>query len=233
MAGISALSKSKMILKIASELGVDFPMLMQKYQGEYFEGSSIHKIDFFREIFEDNLSQASRDFLTEKCDTGYAKDMRSSVEYGKELAIGWIMEDVIFVALQSMGVSIQMQGFDMGREYLEWEKISSRSDYSIITESGVRSMELIVSWGNYWQNTNTLDLRKTKFISMSRKLEGTIVLGIDASTLNGFCFYMNDVKDKFVLRPNPAWGDKDAYSLDGVVEYMKSIKDTVESIRVL
>lgn len=233
MAKVTNQEKSSMIRTLSSQLGVDMPSVMVKYSDQYFKDSSINKLEFFREVVMDTLSGPSKTFLTEHCDLPFFRDRRSPVDYGVELAFGWIIEDVILYAIASEGIDIEMQGLDQAREYLESNNISSRSDYKINIASGTKSLELVTSWGDYWQSTDTLDLRKTKYNNMVTKVEGTIVLGVEAPTQKGFVFDMADVKDAFVVRDNPAWGGKPAYSLSGMSTRMLMVSDAIKQIKNL
>ncbi len=222
-----------MILKIAKELSVDFASIISKYNNEYFKESSIHKYDFFKELLEDQLSGASETFINNRCDLTRLRDSRTPLEYGKELAIGWLMEDVLLEAISSIGIEIEMQGFDQRREFLDQEQISARSDYWVKLNGDLVSLELVTSWGNYWQSSDKLDLRDSKFKTMTTKTEKTICLGIEASSLNGFCIDMQKNKDSFKSKPNPAWGFKPAYTFEGISSYLVGIKQALEMIKTV
>lgn len=233
MSKISNQEKSSMITEIARITGVDMSSMMAKYENQYFKDSSINKLEFFREVFTDTLTGPSTTFLQARCDFPFIRDRRSPVDYGVELAFGWIMEDVILYALASEGIEIEMQGLDKTREYLEREHISSRSDYSAKLSSGVKSLELVTAWGDYWNKTDTLDLRQSKFKSMTTKLEGTIALGIEASTTKAFVLDMKKVSGEFEIRENPAWGGKAALSLYGMNQRMISIPEAIKLLKSL
>lgn len=226
-------AKKLMILKIAKELSVDFGSIISKYQGQYFKDSSIHKHDFFKELLEDQLTNASETFINHRCDLTRLRDSRTPLEYGKELAIGWIMEDVLLEAIASVGIEIELQGFDQRREFLDQEQISARSDYWIRLDGELVSLELVTSWGNYWQSSDKLDLRDSKFKSMVTKAERTLCLGVEASSLNGFCLDMQKDKDLFESKPNPAWGFKPAHTLEGISSKLVGLKQAIELIKTI
>lgn len=226
-------AKKAMIAKVATELGVDFELIVDKYKDQYFEDSSIHKYDFFKELLSDSLSGPSETFLNARCDLTRLRDSRTPIEYGKELAVGWIMEDVLLQAIENIGVDVQFQGFDQRREFLEKEKISARSDYWIVIDGETVSLELVTSWGSYWQSSDKLDLRDSKFKSMISKAEKTLCLGIEASSLNGFCIDMKKSSGLFENKPNPAWGFKPAYTLEGISSYLVGIRQALEMIKTV
>lgn len=226
-------AKKAMILKVANELGVDFDSIIDKYKDQYFQDSSIHKYDFFRELLSDCLTGPSETFLNARCDLTRLRDSRTPVEYGKELAVGWLMEDVLLHAIENIGVEVQFQGFDQRREFLDKEKISARSDYWIVINGETISLELVTSWGSYWQSSDKLDLRDSKFKSMITKAEKTLCLGVEASSLNGFCIDMQKSKDMFENKPNPAWGFKPSYTLEGISSYLVGIKQALQLIKTV
>jgi hypothetical protein len=226
-------AKKLMILKIARELSVDFSSIIAKYEDQYFKDSSIHKYDFFKELLEDQLTGASETFINSRCNLTRLRDNRTPLEYGKELAIGWLMEDVILEAISRTGINIELQGFDQRREFLDQEQISARSDYWIKLGEELVSLELVTSWTSYWQSSDKLDLRASKFKSMVTKAERTLCLGVEAPSLNGFCIDMQKDQELFESKPNPAWGFKPSHTLEGISSKLVSLKDAVELIRTV
>ena len=171
--------------------------------------------------------------LNERCDLPFLKDKRTPVEYGIELAYGWIVEDIILIALLYLGYEADLDSLDKDREYLDKNNISSRSDFRVkVYETGEEKMiELVVSWTDYWRSSDCLDLRETKYKSMVSKAEGTICLGVEIPTLTGFSFDMSQVGAEFEKRDNPAWGFKPAYTLYGLTGRMVSLSDAMNLVK--
>ena len=221
--------KTKMLVSLANHLDIDLSTVMGWYEGKTFQGTNVDKLQFFREVVTGQLSEESIAMLNERCDLPFLKDKRTPVEYGVELAYGWIVEDIILSALMYLSIEADLDSLDKEREYLDKNNISSRSDFKIkfwgnrIGEE--RMLELVVSWTDYWRSSDCLDLRETKFNSMMSKAEGTICIGIEMPTLSGFYFDMQEIGNRFEKRENPAWGFKPAYSYYGLSKELKSLRD--------
>lgn len=232
MTKIDTSDKTRMVVDLASHLGVDLSTVMSWYGGKTFQGTTIDKLEFFREVVTGSLSEQSEAMLNERCDLEFLKDRRTPVEYGVELAYGWIVEDIILVGLLYLGIEADLDSIDKEREYLDKNNISSRSDYKVKLHATdeEKMLELVVSWTDYWRSSDCLDLRQTKYNSMMSKAEGTICLGVEIPTLTGFCFDMQEVGPEFEKRDNPAWGFKPAYTLYGLTGRMVSLSDAMNFV---
>ena len=224
--------KTDMVLRLTKHLGVDIKNVMNWYEGKTFENTSVDKLAFFREVVTGNLSDASIQMLNERCDLPFLRDKRTAVEYGVELAYGWIVEDIILTALLLSGVEADLDSLDKEREYLDKNNISSRSDFRVKLQNGEEKMlELVVSWTDYWQGSDQLDLRETKYNSMVSKAEDTLCLGVEMPTLAGFCLDMKKISSEFEKRDNPAWGNKPAYTLYGITSKVVLLKDALNLVK--
>lgn len=219
-----------MILETSKNLDVDLRTRMLHYKNEYFADSEINKLDFFRHVVVNNLTNTEIAFLNTRCDLEFLKDYRTPVEYGVEIVFGWIMEDVIFWAIQDMGIAISRDGNDKAREFLQESQISATADYVIKYPWGQRHLELVVSWTDYWNKTDKLDLRASKYYSMFEK--NTICLGVEAPTQKSFLI---DIKTEtgFIHRQNPSWGNKNCFTLEQLHQHLKPISKTLQQINHL
>ena len=118
-----------MVVSLANHLDIDLSTVMGWYEGKTFQGTNVDKLQFFREVVTGQLSEESIGMLNERCDLPFLKDKRTPVEYGVELAYGWIVEDIILSALMYLSIEADLDSLDKEREYLDKNNISSRSDF--------------------------------------------------------------------------------------------------------
>jgi len=222
--------KVEMLLDTSKILDVDLRSRMSQYEHEFFNNSKINKLEFFRHVVNDNLTNQEIAFLNNRCDLEFLKDYRTPIEYGVEIAFGWIMEDIIFWAIQDQGIAIRRDGNDQHREYLEVANISSTADYIINFPWGQKHLELVVSWTDYWNKTDKLDLRATKYHSMFEK--ETICFGVEAPTNKAFSINIKH-ETEFEQTQNPSWGNKTCYTLPNLHKHLKPIQETIKQINLI
>lgn len=222
--------KYELIQTISKNLDVNLRSRMSQYGNEFFKDSQINKLEFFRNVVHENLTNEEIDFLNSRCNLEFLRDERTPLEYGVEIAFGWIMEDIIFWAIQDQGIAIRRDGNDQHREYLEVANISSTADYIIDFPWGQKHLELVVSWGDHWIKKDRVDFRATKYNSMVNK--GTICLGVEAPTDKAFCI---DIKHEteFEQTQNPSWGNKTCFTLRNLHKHLKPIKETIKQINLI
>ena len=207
-------------LKFAESL----EMIVSSYQGLRFSNSNVDKAEFFRQCLALNLSSDSETLIMDRCKLNFHKDMRSSLEYGLELVFGWLSEDLILGILKRRGVIVNLNGEDKLREFLTQSTIGTSSDFSISIDGKSRPLEIVFSWNDYWKKTDSWDIRDSKFRNLVRAGEESLCLGVELPSLNGFLYDMRDWKSKFIYRPNPAWGNKGAYRLEGISDQLQQIE---------
>jgi hypothetical protein len=139
-------------------------------------------------------------------------------------------EDLILHLLRSREFKIELSGEDRFREFLNVSAIGTASDYSIMLEGKPRSLELIISWNGYWERTNCLDLRDSKFRHLTQQGNESVCLGLELPSLKAFFLDMKDYKSQFVERINPAWGKKKVFTFSGIGRELHPIPDLLESI---
>ncbi len=200
------------------------------YMDSNFRDSHISKENVFRETLELNLSKETEELIASRCNLSFHKDSRTSVEYGLDLIFGWLSEDLILAVLKSKSLRIALSGEDKNREFLTASEIGTSADYLIEVNGKVRTMEIVISWNGHWKNTDSWDLRDSKFRKLTIPGNESLILGVEPPTLLGFALDMAVMKDKFVSRSNPAWGGKSVYTLCEMCEYLGIVDETLSRI---
>lgn len=209
------------LFSLCHQLDISIDKIIVAYSGRYFSESDIEKADFFKGVLHNSLNNAQTLFLEKRCSLSFHKDNREVVEYGKDLAIGWLAEDAVLHKLSDFGLKIRSTGSDSHREYLAKQNIGTHSDYIVTSQNRAIAVELVISWNNYWIKTNRLDLRDSKFKRLSNKNIESVLIGIEP---NSSCFFITSVekiKNEFQWRENPAWGNKGVYTLNSIDKLMK------------
>lgn len=214
--------------QIESHLSQSLDSVIQSYKGEVFRNSNVDKGQFFKECLNLQLSQVSEDLISDKCKLPFHRDRRSSIEYGLDLVFGWLSEDLILRVLREKGIVLELAGEDRYREFLRPNEIGTSSDFRIELNNKARPLEIVFSWNNYWKNTDTWDIRDSKFRHLTRVGGESLCLGIELPSLEGFLLDMQNFKESFIQRPNPAWGNKNSFTLKGMRDKLKRIDLVLE-----
>ena len=229
--GVAITHKSEKLVQRVSGLSLmqsylteSLDRVVNSYAGVKFRNSNIDKANFFNECLKLQLSEASERLIAERCKLSFHKDMRSSIEYGLDLVFGWLSEDLILEALQRNGISVQLAGEDRYREFLLSNEIGTTSDFRLNINGISRPLEIVLSWNDYWKKTDRWDLRDSKFRHLVMTGEESLCLGIELPSLEGFLIDMQNLKDSFIQRPNPAWGNKNSFTLSGMRNRLKKIE---------
>jgi len=213
---------------IESHLAMPLDKILSSYIGTSFKDTRINKEKFFRECLALKLSEDSERLFAERCKLNFHKDMRSSVEYGLDLVFGWLSEDLILRVLLEKGIAVELAGEDRHREFLPPNEIGTSSDFRITINGKIRLIEIVFSWNNYWKKTDTWDIRDSKFRHLTRFGEESLCFGVELPSLEGFLIDMQNFKNLFIERPNPAWGNKNSYTLDGMRARLRKIEHILE-----
>ena len=211
------------LISLCSQFDVSLEVLLENYSEKHFFNSTINKKEFFNEIINNKLSKESVDFLEQRCSYSYHKDNRASIDYGIDLAIGWLAEDLVLQKLSNFGFTVKSFGNDAHREYLPQDEIGTQADYILKTNNKDLAIELVISWNNYWQKTNRLDLRDSKFRRLSSREIDSVLIGIEPMSHSFFISSVAVMKKYFQWRENPAWGNKGVYTLHAIDKVMRPI----------
>jgi hypothetical protein len=220
------------LTRIQAHLQSSLEKVLHEYIGTNFKNTTIDKESFFRECLALNLSGDSEGLLFEKCRLNFHRDARSAIEYGLDLVFGWLSEDLLLDALRRKGFTVELSGEDRHREFLSPGDIGTSSDFCIEVNGEKRPLEIVFSWNGYWEKTNTWDIRESKFRHLTKLGEESLCLGVELPSLKGFLIDMKHEKTSCTMRPNPAWGNKNCYTLTGIRSKLININLVMEGINL-
>jgi hypothetical protein len=219
--------KCKKLLALASYLETDLEKIVNSYGSSCFLHTEISKKEFFSSFLNGQISDAEGAQIADKCRLDFHRDMRSSLNYALDLILGWLVEDLILNKMKALGSSIELDGADKSREFLKSYEITVESDFVIDGINGPQSIELVVSWDDYWKNTNSLDLRSSKYEKLLKSKLDVRILAIDVSSQEGMVLTTTDIQSKIRRRNNPAWGGKLVYTFLGINDYRKPLSESL------
>lgn len=104
----------------------------------------------------------------------YAADMRTPMEYAKDLVLAWVFEAYVMENLKKCGLDVKRNGGDKDLMILNQKGVNTDSDFLV---NGKR-VELISNYTNYWQRNGCFEMRDSKIYH----LEDTNSLVIGVST---------------------------------------------------
>lgn len=139
------------------------------------------------------------------------RDMRTPLEYGRDLVASWIFEDALIKGLSVAGINISHAGADRSREILNNTKVSASSDSKIEINGRTRLMEIMSDYTGWWSRNGWCDLRDSKYLRLVNS--NSLFLGV--STRDKKCFLLDFSKPlnyKYISSHLP-YGGKPAYSI--------------------
>lgn len=183
------------------------------YGKSCFAGTTVGKArEFTSLLYEGEVSIEFVELIRSKCNLAFLKDQRAVLNYGLELALGWLVEDFVLSGMRNCGLDIKLNGTDGDREFLNLADISAKPDFRLRISDISAEIELVKSYDFYWQKSGVLDLRHSKFDQLASGAHKAI-LAIELSSNRWFCAPMSELKNEFRVRPNPAWGGKSVATL--------------------
>lgn len=191
---------AKTLRKFIKESSVDLNSMLMKYDNEFFLDGQ-NKKEIFSEVIKGNPSKKTIDYLDSRLNAkqfNYMRDDRTPAEYGEDLVLAWLKEDLCFFALEEMGFKVSLQGVDREREFLKAKEVKSNADLLIELNGISRKVELMYDANMFWKKKNACDLRGDKFNKI--KEEKGIILGISIADREAFCL---DLADKNVIYSHP------------------------------
>ena len=207
-------------------------MLFLRYQGQHFRDSAVEKSTLFETILGGTVSAQQAKFLGEACNLPYHRDARSSVEYGVDLALGWLIEDALAHRLKRAGAKVSLTGHDREREYLFAHEISQEPDLRIAWLGAERRVEVMCDWLDTWRTRDHLDLRDRKFSRL--QAEAAILFGIAPGSESALVLAAAAEAGAFRLnRSIPGYGGKPGYTARGVSARLMAVDAAVECLLAL
>lgn len=216
--GQNYIKKIKSMRRFIGKSSLSPGVLLAPYRGQSFkDGPS--KLELFKQVLECQLGEECEKYMNSFLGTpefSHNRDSRTPVEYGTDLVLGWLKEDVVVALLAKFGMSAGLAGADAGRDFLQRSKVRSNSDLTVSFSGKSRLVETVYDASETWRNQDRCDLRDEKLPKI-RDQRG-IVLGIDVVNAEAFvyCPIKNaDLKVSY----NPchwSYGRKPVYSIHGV-----------------
>lgn len=185
--------KLNLLRDFCQKSGLDLSFYLLRYRGQMFNGTSLDKFELFRGILTNLLTAEGLSYVDRMLNISH-RDRRTAVEYGADLVLGWLIEDVVADAF-----CLKLSGSDSGREFLPIGKITNLTDFKL----GERPVELMVDWGSYWMDLGRIHFRHDKLIKLTE--ERALVLGF---AIRCGKFFVMDLTKKIDFRKeyNPRQG---------------------------
>lgn len=139
------------------------------------------------------------------------RDNRTSLEYAQDLVASWLVEDSFLDVLNSNGLQATLDGADRNRRILANVKTSASSDFIVSYKGCSRKLELMNDYTGYWARTGLLDLRDSKYQSLTA--EQSLFLAVSTTTRE---FSLYDFREEIPARFIPShipYGGKPAYQI--------------------
>ncbi len=212
-------------IQAIGHLKCDLQRMMQKYEGEHFDGGPEKSICFAR-IIEKQLDDDTRDYLNQRCNLPHLRNGRPAYEYGIDLMLGWLIEDAVLLVLEERGRRPVLSGHDRYREFLTPRKISTQPDIRVEFASGARLLEVFADWKGTWRSKNHADLRDNKYAKVKR--EQAVMLGIAPITAEGFLI---DFAKDDLFEPSYIGGyRKMGYTFKGVRTVLMPLEKVIDDL---
>lgn len=145
--------------------GLDLGHYLLRYRRRAFSDAEFDKFEIFRGLMMNRLTGESLAYVERKLNISH-RDKRSAVEYGADLVLSWLIEDVVAEVF-----GLRLTGSDSGREFLSAGEITNSTDFML----GTRPVELMVDWGSYWVDLGRIHFRHDKLLKLTEKK--AVVLG--------------------------------------------------------
>ena len=203
---------------------------MEGYADQKFRNSNVTKLQLFRECLALNLDEDSVKLISSRCALGYHKDARTTLEYGLDLILGWLSEDLLIQNLKHRGHDVRLNGADREREFLLRGEINTNADITYTVNTVSRPFEIVISWTDYWTKEDKWDLRSSKYNRLTKSGNESLCLGLEVPTKLGFLIDMKYPPSNFIENANMRWGSKPVYSLGGLNRVMNSFQEVLDGL---
>ena len=216
--GQKYLKKTKFMRRFFSRSGISPARLLAPYKNDHFDrGPS--KFEVFRQVLSCQMGEECERYMDSALggpELKHLRDMRTPVEYGMDLCLGWLKEDAVLVLLQQHGISVRLSGSDMGRDFLRRSRVRSDSDMEVSLAGKSRMLEVVYDASETWANEDRCDLRDGKLSKV--KENGGLILGIDIINAKAFvyCPAANSDLEVSQSRRHRGYGNKPVYSIHGI-----------------
>lgn len=230
--------KANILKKFIKESGTDLNSILLKYENEFFIDGQ-NKKEIFKEVINGNPSQKTIAYLDSRLNSkqfNFMRDGRTPAEYGEDLILAWLKEDLCLFSLEKIGFKVSLEGVDKNREFLKSKEVKSNADLLIGFDNAYRKVELIYDSGMFWKKNNVCHLRGDKFNKI--KEEQGIILGISIEDKEAFCL---DLADSRVISEHPTklipshffFGGKSAYEISNIRKILGPWEKKLSNLKLI
>jgi hypothetical protein len=215
------INKRDAVLRLANQLGVDG--VIKAYPKKASASQLTHKIAL--EAIKLDLTSETVAFLEANCNIPFAKDNRSSSEYGLSLIYGWFIEDIIVKWLEDNRFTVNKIGADSQRVFLKARNITTDLDIEVTnTITGkTEKFDIYNDSRDYWVKNDKMDVRENKWNALVN--HSAAMLCISSA---GFAIIDTTMPHK--MAQNPLWGGKMAATIQGVKKHLKTPQEALQSL---
>tara|TARA_Y100000004_G_scaffold195276_1_gene261871 strand:- start:104 stop:1258 length:1155 start_codon:yes stop_codon:yes gene_type:complete len=149
------------------------------------------------------------------------KDFRNDLQFARNLIIGWLLEDFVYIYLKKQGVDIQRTGNDSGRKLLKGHLASGEPDLLAKLNGYKLWIEVIANfptknYDSFWEEKGYFDLRdyKLKNLKLKSKTDRTIVLGLNVAQQKYFTMQVTEALEGRPFSPEEKFGNKNTIKID-------------------
>jgi hypothetical protein len=148
--------------RIASSYNVSLDELVRRYDGQIMTDSEgLDKGQIFRMIaLESSTSLAFIEYCEQQLRSlRHNRDRRTCEEYGMDLIIGWLGEDLLCEILINAGIPVELNAHDSDRNFVsDGGSINAESDLRI-TAPNTPNIVVKYDWTGWWARVGIADLK--------------------------------------------------------------------------
>lgn len=178
----------------------------------------------YGDLFRNNLSH-NLDTTLKSCK--YHKDKRTTLEYGKDLLSGWILEDFLKLKLEQnhSDLVVERIGADANRKFLSGTQVSSDADLQLIINNKKTIIEVISDYNGFWEVTGKGHLRDSKIKYLKNYDLDTYLLAVDVKNSKFQFINVKIISNIKFIKSHYAYGGKPAYEINIDKERFKDINN--------
>ena len=146
------------------------------------------------------------------------RDNRPPLHYAQDIVASWLVEDSFLQVLNSNGLNAKLNGADKNRKILANVRTSTSSDFIVSYNGNSRKLELMNSYTDYWVRNGVLDLRDSKYKSLTK--EQSLLLAVSTTTKKFALFdFVKPIPARFI-QSHDHYGGKPVYQIKITNEMM-------------
>ena len=207
--------KLDLVISLLNEHDINIHKLIATYEDK----EMINKVLGFT---VEPMSDKDYQELSEKLQGNeHHKDFRNDLQFARNLIIGWLLEDFVYIYLKKQGIDVQRTGNDSGRKLLKGHLASGEPDLLVIQNNEKLWIEVIANfptkkYDSFWEEEGYYDLRdyKLKNLKLKSKTNRTIVLGLNVKQQKFFTMQINESLEGRPFSPEEKFGNKNTIKID-------------------